>query len=102
MLSSQEMHKQELEVKEAETRAYQKVLDIIERMMDPEPYLEDNKKSEKYRKWERDTRTLRALKCDVLEEFIQVDKSRAYYAQVVKEERDKEIEEARKKADNEN
>jgi hypothetical protein len=38
MLTPQEMHKQELEVKEAETRAYQKVLDIIERMMDPEPF----------------------------------------------------------------
>ncbi len=90
------MNEHQLEVYEAETRAYKKVIDFIDRMMPPEPYAKHDN-MEKHREWERDTRTLRALKCDVLQEFIRADGMRAYNEKQVAEDRAKAIEEAKEK-----
>lgn len=86
------MNEQNLAIYEAETRAYQTAMDIIERSMSPEPYLEDDKTSKKYRKWAKKTQAMRAVKCDILEKYMQAEGMRAHYKKLVEEDERKEEE----------
>ena len=86
------MNEHQLAVYEAEVRAYNTVIELIDRMMEPEPYA-DLKKD---REWEKDTRTLRALKCDVLQAFIRADGMRAYNEKQVAEDHARAEEERKK------
>jgi len=97
MLSMAEMNEQSLKVAEAETRTYEKVLSFITRMIPPEPYYKhDNDK--KHREWEKETRVLRALKCDVLEEYIRTDRIRSCMEKQVEEDKRKVREEQEKES----
>ena len=90
------MNEHQLAVHEAETRAYQTVIEFIDRMMPPEPFAKHDS-MEKHREWERDTRTLRALKCDILEKYMSAESMRAYCEKGVEQDRAKAIEEAKEK-----
>lgn len=96
------MNEQNLEVYGAETRAYQTAMDIIERSMAPEPYLENDRTSKKYRKWAKKTQAMRAVKCDILEKYMQAEGMRAHYEKLVEEDKRREEEERKAKAEKDN
>lgn len=90
------MNEHQLAVYEAEARAYKTAIELIDRMMPPEPYAKHDS-IEKHREWESDTRTLRALKCDILEKFMSAESMRAHYEKRVEQDRAQTIEEAKEK-----
>lgn len=75
---------QQLEVCKARVDAYNRAIELIDRMMPEEPFRVHSEMRDQ-RAWESETRTLRALKCDIYKELISATGEKTYYENKVAE-----------------